>query len=426
MINRFSFFRIFTFVSSFLVCSLFSVQGWAEDSEETCKPLQEYVNEGSTFLLEGAFGIVKDVFNVVANGTWSIFSPAMQTVVVLGIAIYIAMYTLKNVGSFSNQDVSAYLTGGKGGVIPILLKGAFIVYLLGNQQIVYNWMISPIIEVGAAFGNSSVYKSSDVDSLFGNVIDQAKDFNGKAYKIVAMGRLLICSFSLPDGIFDWYWSIIPFGAVLFVFGWLIILGVSFYMLDITFRLGVGCTVLPLALACSLSKYTVNYTKQTWALFINVAFSFVMLNLIIQFAERMISESLVNVSGGDLESLLNKPITESTVAAVANQLTRSITSFVLMTFCCLIAFKLCMGADDVVKKISGTQAVGSDAQKIGGAALAKAQYAAMTPARHTLNLAGATLHEAGDTAMNSKPVNAVRRGYQSFRNAVKQKVFRLKD
>ncbi len=429
----------------FLICTLFSFQALAE-TERTCEPLKSYLDEGNTFILNEVFYIIRDTFKGIAEGSWSIFSLPLQAVVAIGISIYIAMYTLKNIGSFSNQDVSGYL----GKVIPLLLKGAFIIFLLGHPNIVYEWLVSPIIEAGAVFSDAATESTSvlntnlqfksatNLSNLFNTVIFQAKDFNQKAYRIVAMGRLLLCAMLLPDGIFDWHWSLLPFGATLFVFGWLIIIGVSFYMLDVIFRLGVGCTVLPLALACSLSKLTSEYTKKTWGLFINVAFSFVMLNIVINFAIRMIQESLNNLAeealegtiAGGLEVLLSSAgnITDAAVKTFIDQL--QLKGFILMSLSCLIAFKLCMEVDNIVNKLSGEKALGDTAQKMGGSLAHTSKNIAMEPVSQLKSFTGSVMDETstkvGKAVGGVRAVQALSHFKRDSRAWIKRNVFRLKD
>lgn len=438
MTNRSVLFKRLYFFSSFLICALFSIQAVAEE-KTPCNPLSFYLDNEKVFLLRSTFEIIRDVFSKIAEGMWGALAPALQGVIAVGVAVYIAMYTLRNVGSFSNQDVSAYLTGNKGGIIPILIKGALIILLLGHEENVYDWLVAPIIEVGATFGglsSSSDYafeNVSDVKSLFNVVINQAENFNRKSYQIVVMGRILLCASFLPTSIWDWHWTLVPFGVTLFTFGWLIIIGVSFFMMDLLFRLGVGCAVLPLALACALSKFTVNYTKQTWSLFINVAFSFVMLNLIVTFALEMINASLGFLATatlvGGLKDLLDAgPITESTANLLVESL--AIRGFVLMTLSCLIAFKLCMDTENIVKKISGIQAVGNVAQKLGGSAAELGKNVALTPVKHAKNITGIATTETGKSLAKYTGLTTLATKAKHLKNQtrswVKRNVFRLND
>lgn len=147
---------------------------------------------------------------------------------------------------------------------------AAVVWLLSNQAFLYNNLIGPVIGAGMAIGQQiapgglgagSFSGTSDVNALFNAVINKVQEFNDQVYIVVALGRMLLCLAFLPDSIIDWYWSLMPFGAVLYVFGWFILIGVAFYLLDVLFRLAVGCMLLPMAIACGVSKFTSSYTKK---------------------------------------------------------------------------------------------------------------------------------------------------------------------
>ena len=363
--------RLFLFI---LLGALISFVPFDVMAAQECSPLGVLIDQGvKTFILEGAFNTIRDVCCKVAAASWDLFATALKDIVGIGIAIYIASHTLKNLGAFSNQDVSAYL----GKILPVVIKGTIIICLLNNNTIVYKWLVAPILEVGlevGRFGDNDIdvkfNSSEDLSSLFGAIVETAKLFNNEAYKLVALGRLLLCATFLPDGIFDWFWSLVPFGMTLFVFGWLIIVGMSFYLLDMTIRLGVACTMLPIALACGISKLTSNYTKQTWNLFINVAFNFIMLNVIIKFTKDMVKASLEKISGdaiitaagtGVFAILEKVPVTEVLAKQITDSL--SVKSFAMMTLCCIIAFKLCMEIETITDKLSSTKGVGSLNQKV---------------------------------------------------------------
>ena len=268
----------FTFVSYLLSCSL----GFAE--ERMCPSLTEYVQDGQgkRCLLCSIYEIVMQACVTVVNISWNSFAAPLQGVVAVAASIYIAVYTLKNIGNFSQQDPSAYLSNEKTGIIPLCVKVAVVIWLLGNQTFIYGNIICPVIATGMAIGqmvtggglSGSFGGASDVSALFTAVIDNVRNFNDELYKVVALGRLLMCLAFLPKDVLDWHFNLVPFGAVLYIFGWFLLIGAGFYLLDVLFRLAVGCMLLPMAIACGVSKFTSVYTKKTWNLFVNVFFIFI--------------------------------------------------------------------------------------------------------------------------------------------------------
>lgn len=374
----------------------------------SCSTLKEYINEGTgdNFILKEGYEIIARAATSVAKFSWDNFATPLQAVVGLGTAIYIAVYTLRNIGSFSQQDTAAYLSNDKTGVIPLAVKMAIVVWLLGNQAFIYKYLIglaiTTCVEVGNLIGpNSGIgnFDSPDnLEDLFNFVIQQVIDFNDSIYKIVATGQLLLCMAIPSANFFRFYWTTIPFAAALWIYGWLIIIGVSFYMLDVLFRLGVGCIVLPFAVACGLSKLTIDYTRKTWNLFINVCFSFIMLGILISFTFAMISRCV----GLDIPE--NKVLNEADIKHINDNLDLGV--FFITAICSMISLLLFMQLESIVEKVSGTEAVSKVGQQTGKQFSKSALRVASKPIRELGNFAGAGGQVIGKGVKNY--VHTVRR------------------
>lgn len=393
---------------------------------DTCPSLQTYIDEANANSWIGpVYNIISEACARVADASWHLFATSLQAVLAVGVSIYIALYTLKNVGSFSQQDTAAYLSNDKAGVFILMAKAAFLILLLGNQDFVYEYLIATIIQAGAILGGVEdwVFDSSgSVRSLFDKVIDTINDFNEKAYTIVAIGKVMFCMFHLPDSILDWYFKMLPFGAMAYIFGQVILLFIAFYMMDIMFRLGVGCMLLPMGIACGISKLTIAYTQKLWKLFVNVAFNFVILGLIINFTLNMIGYSIGALSGADDESVSVKgflekvAFTESDAKNLNKEL--SLGAFILLTLSCMAAVKLCMDAEGLAEKVSNTvggSKLGNGAQKLAGDATKLGANAVKTVAKQPFNIAKAGAQQVGSDMMQSKPVRNLYKKWRRFRS-----------
>jgi len=426
-----------------LFCLLCSGSYALADTNRVCPPLSEFVAEGvgSRCLLCSIYKTVTDACATVAEISWNAFAEPLQGVVALGGAIYIALYTLKNLGSFSSQDTAAYLSKDKTGVIPIGIKMAVIVLLLQNDGFLYEKLIGPVISTGIVIagqigGNPGLsvspgFDASNVRDLFDNVIEQIRKFNDIIYEIVALGRELLCIAFMPDGIFKWFWGLIPFGAVLYVYGWFILIGVSFYLLDVLFRLAVGCMILPMAIACGMSKYTSGYTKKTWELFVNVFFNFVMLGILMEFSVKMLEAAVAGGVGantaGSVLNLLDagEIINESGAKEILENIDSG--AFVLTVLCCMVIFQLFMQIEELADQVAGTSTGGMNG--LGKQAGVFAGKTALMPAKGLGNAAGGIANtarkEAGKTLKESKAGKAVRktgRAINNFASKVEGTVF----
>lgn len=385
---------LLSFIALLLCC------GYAV-ADDPCPTLGEFRAEGigDNFILKGAYKLIADACTNVANFSCGTFAKPLQAVVVLGAAIYIAVYTLKNIGSFSQQDTSAYLSNEKTGVIPLAVKMAAIVWLLGHQEFLYKYLIGMAITTGMEIGsliNSNTIQHSfnatgDLGSLFALVIKEIIRFNDSIYKIVATGQLLLCWGCSPDGFLNYYWIILIMGGALYVYGWLLIIGISFYMLDVLFRLGVGCIVLPFAIACGLSKLTSTYTEKTWNLFMNVCFNFIMLGIVIEFTSKMIEECI----GLDIPE--DKVFNEADIKQISENV--GFKAFVITSLCCMITYQLFNQIGQIVEKISGASSVGKVGAETGAKVSQAALHAAKKPLQEAGALAGAGAQEIGSRANN---------------------------
>ena len=385
--------------------------------ERHCNPFGMFLKDGlgDDFLLKDAYLIVADVSSHVANMSWHTFASSLQAIMALGVGIYIAVYTLRNVGSFSNQDVGGYLSNEKTGVIPLVIKSAFIILLLSHQDFVYKYLVAPIVGAGIDVGklvsgstwSSALTNAASTKAMFHEVIKQAQDFNDKIYQIVAMGRLMLCLAFLPTVFLDWFWILIPLGSALYIFGWMLIISISFYLLDLLIRLGVACMVLPFAIACGISKLTAPYTKKTWDIFVNTAFNFIVLGVVIIFTTKMIERSL----GGAIvyagtSALRTKffgnestPLTVADASAISEDI--GVMTFVLVALCCMIAMKLFFSVETIANQLSSTSTIAQD--KGIGAQTGKemAQTATKAVKEPAKGMAEATGKEVKDAIADTK-------------------------
>lgn len=424
---------------SFLYALLCADFAFADDDfASKCLPLWDYWNDGigENFLLSEPFEVVKETCARVAEFSWDTFATPLQAVVGLGTAIYIAVYTLKNIGSFSQQDTMAYLSGEKGGIIPLGIKLAIITGMLGHQEFLYEYIITPVIigsiDVSNLISGSSLFEvqsfaATNIRGLFDTVIHQAYVFNEEIFIIIAMGRILLCLAFVPTVIIDWFWWFIPFGGTFYIFGWFLLIGISFYLMDLLFRLGVGCMMLPFAVACGISKLTITYTKKVWNLFVNVAFNFIILSVIIKFTTEML-ESAVAAGAGEekigLKTLLRFTeriaLNESDVKLINDSL--CVEAFLIASICCMISFKIFCGIEGIADKLSSTKSVGGEAKKLG----AEAYNHTVKPVKDRVtgfakDTVKAGLEEAGDSIAHSRPVQAAVQFKDNIKDGAKKLV-----
>jgi hypothetical protein len=259
---------------------------------------------------------------------------------------------------------------------------------------------------GGTFSSASFGDANSVDDLFALVSKQAQELNDRIYTIVAKGQFLYCNATNPSdgwGIFSWEWRLLPFALILFVIGWFIVIGAAFNILDILIRLGVACIVLPLAIACSISKYTSKYANSAWQLFINCCFSFIVVGMLVLVANKIIDEVLSSGNGGFNIFNIDYP-SKDQVEAFADSMRGSFFKLMTLTvICSMIILNMFNDIENITSGIAGGGSVGGMGSKVGGAAVNKMQSAAKQP----LKFAGTVAKEGGNMLGETKAGQAVK-------------------
>jgi hypothetical protein len=248
-----------------LLCILF-VSACGDD----CQTLQDYINDGTGAKCFACplFKILTNSAAQVAQNSWNTLASKLRTVVVLVAAIYIAIYTLKLVSSFGKQTFSDYLTGSKKGLAKLVFKTAIIVLLLSNATVdgenmfIVRGIIAPLLEGALTIGGKLSLMSGNLfdatesiaanpwKQLFEQVRVAAQTFNDAVYQIIAMSNAFACGATLGFPL-TWEWIMLIYSLILYCFGWLLLLGVTFYMVDIIINLTIGAVLLPIAIACAI-------------------------------------------------------------------------------------------------------------------------------------------------------------------------------
>ena len=392
--------------------------------DDTCPTIQDYKNEGISTVCTGCsnaedgncllcslFRIITKAASAAANMSWNTFASQLIPVVGLAAAIYIAIYVLKNVGSFTKQNAADFLTGDKKGLLLLMFKTTVIISLLKDTWLIDN-IISPVMQAGLNIGaklsvtgaTMATSSGSGYDAIFKMVNESVKQFNGNA---------MICN-ATRDFIFSWYWLMLTYGLILFVFGWILLVGISFYIVDILIRLAFGAILLPFGVACAISNQTVGYTKNIWNIFLNVFFSFIMLGIILGITIQLVN---LGMTQGDEEGVkegggaaLNAFLTNLNAQIDGNQIEQiskdlwSNGSLLLTIVCFCVIVQLAAQIGKLADKISETGGLTSVGSQVAAATIA----ARVTRADKLYRWAGNKAEEARGILTGSG-----KQGYRAF-------------
>lgn len=415
--------------------------------EETCPTIQDYIFKGTgtgpdDCILCPIFKVLIDTSKNVAVDAWKILAGALIPVVGVVASIYIAIYTLKLVGSFGKQTANDYMTSDKNGLLIFMFKTAVIVFLLSggmatvleaaigkifglggsHENFLLNKIISPLLKSGLEIGqglaiengnnNSFDFYSSDMiiskinellgspwSAIFEMVRQAIYKFSQVAYEPVAIGQAMICNSTVEGSLFDWHYQMLIYGFILFIFGWLLTLGISFYIVDILIDLMFAAVLLPIGVACAISPKTSGYTQKIWGIFVNVFFNFVMLGIVLGITMKIVDlclnraidethsgSGVISETGGAIANFMTNyqyHVDANEVEQLANELWNN--GNLLLTIVCLsIATMLIPQIKQLASKISGGTSISTVGEKTSAKVGQKAMFTAKTVGRESFN------------------------------------------
>lgn len=371
-----------------------------------CPTIQDYLNDGlsthNNCLLCRLFKIITEAATSAATKSWDTFHLDLIPLVVLASAIYIAMAVLKNVGSFGKQNAADFLTGDKKGILILMFKTTVIVLLLQENEsssFFINKIISPILQAGLNIGSTlsvegarlATPSGTGYAAIFEMVNEAVKQFNDQLYRTIAIGEAMICnSIRGTFNIFKWYWLMLFYGFILFVFGWVLLVGISFYIVDILIRLTFGAILLPFGVAAAISGLTSTYSKNIWSIFLNVFASFVMLGIVMGLSMQLVDLCMGSYESGSQSPALNSFLTnlsanidDNQVKEIAKELwSNGSLLFTIVCFCVIVQLAAHIGK--LADKIADSGTPTSAGSQVGAAVMKPVSGAGKRIAKATGN------------------------------------------
>lgn len=253
----------------------------------------------------------------------------------LGLMIWLAFFALKNVTSLTNVEPGSLIN-----TLFTMLFKCFVAYVFITSGITafMMYIIEPIMDAGASYGiglmkgspahleltpsSTNVYAGTKVvsASLINNIMGFTESLDKTVSTNLIIGHSLTCH-STHAGM--WRWAALGFeiripnfwiwlcGAAIWFCGFMLTLGVSYYMLDISFKLGFSIIAFPIVAALWPFNITKDKLKKCVSIIMKSAATFAMLALTSSYALSLISESLRDldefyrrVEAGDSEWISN--------------------------------------------------------------------------------------------------------------------------
>ena len=376
-----------------------------------CDTFATYLASLSSCPLCPIFQTVLNTDAKIADIAWRGLAKALRGVVMIFFLVFVAFETLKIVTNIAGSNMGSYLKS----LFVLGAKVMFTYFLLDNSSYIYGYFVSPVIQAGLDMGTSLVSISSsqasvclannanvDFVSTPGNVLDASlldsimrtvRCYGHTATIMPAVGKGLIChgwanaGGLLPD--FSMWFS----GILFYLFGLMIWLVVSFYLVDCTVQLGMVCGLVPFLIACWPFKLTEKYSIKGIQLIMNTFFNYVMLGIVL-----LMSVEIVDFATGQKSGSMNKfmrALNRNNLDELQKIASLDGVEILVLVICCIFAFKLIENTNALADKFSKGAGM-NIASKLGGLATGAAVSAVSTGGEILTTTGGALLDETGIT------------------------------
>lgn len=369
---------------------------------------------------------------------------AGSKILVIGSMLWLAAFALKLVSAFTNQEPMQIVNTLF--IFMFKVAAAYIVINAGIGAII-NLFVNPLLGAGADYGlgllqaanqglitipTSSSFPYQGTEVIDSNVINKlmalAEGIDKAVSTNLVIGHALTChSFNagmitlvdkealgvsitlrIPD---VWVWLC---GAAIWFSGFMLTLGVGYYLLDVCFKIGFCIIALPIVIGLWPFGPTSGKFKACMSIIFRSAALFAFLALVVSYALSLISASL-----GDLTTFYAK-INAGDAEWVSNMFSIFSASFIIILFAYLYSIKLVGTATDYTGKFFGDSVFGN-ASPIHHKATQMTDFVkkkAMQPVQYA---GGVVAHQATRAvgAVAAAPINYVKNKFNKAKKSSKE-------
>lgn len=386
-----------------------------------CVPLPAKLAESRSCIYCPLFKTIFNAAQSMSTKAYDKLAGPLANVMLIGFAIVIAFMVLKNVSSFTKQDAPKFVTE----LLVNMFKVLVAYYMLKNANIVYGYIVGPVLKAGFEFGSSLLFAKNDSYLAACDVSKTLQNVsNGvmPAYLYTNLDcfiRAVQAEVAVPQSVGSslmcvarnagkesigpvrnvlWDFGMMFQGFAIWVMGWIISLAFAFYLIDATIQLGIIGALMPFLIACWPFKATRNYTSKGWGIFMNTFFVYVFMGLVVSINVELLGQGLTGSKGG-FDAIM-KALNGNNVQELKKSLDIGFAGFLVLVACCLFAFKLTGQASD----LAGTMAGGGGPKigaNIGGLAYGAATKGVQGTLKTGLGAAKAVSDKTGLTNVVNK-------------------------
>lgn len=259
-----------------------------------------------------------------ASKVYDVSKDAGNKLLFIGSFLWLAFWSLRKLSSLTNVEPSSMTNE-----LIVFFGKVLVAYCFINAGIgtLVSYAINPILGAGAEFGSALLLETENIDitsapkpenqyagptdivskSVMDKILKLSEGVSNEVAANLIIGNGLTC-FSIQNGLHIvvpafidihipdiWLWLC---GAAIWCAGFMMVLSVCYYLIDIPFKIGFAIIALPVVIGLWPFKITAGKLKSIIGIALNAAFTFLFLALSASYAIRLISEAFS--SEGDLE------------------------------------------------------------------------------------------------------------------------------
>ncbi len=390
--------------------------GLFQPEDKKCPDPVEARSDFDGCLLCPVFEKLFDASSYMSQKAWETTSGGAINLLALGFVAWLILYILPQLGAIDKLNTNKLWDDFIEKIFKVII--AFILLSIPTSQF-YGLFLGPVFEGGMNIANEILGSDCSQVSTGGQVgafpmamktsiVCAIENIQGRLADGMTVGRVALC--------FGWKvdlaWDIIPnfgmmlIGAIILIVFTLLMIVVPFLLIDCIIRLGIVGAIMPMAIVCWAFKFTAQYTKKTWEMFVNVFFKFIFLVMVIVTILSM-CQAMLNGGSGDSAVNIQQAVQQNNIDDILNAFSWSGGKFLKLVAVIIFGLVLLENSDGLSSGFGNSGGGGDD---IGG----KVATAGMSAVRGGgKKLGGAAMTGAG--VMAAKAINDASEGVNSIRH-----------
>ena len=259
--------------------------------------IDSYRNSFNSCIFCDLFRVLFNTASSIAKASYTSLAGAMVTLVIIGMALWLAMTILKFISAFDVKEPRI--------LVKTIFNQAFVVFVVvvilrSDIQEFIDLIVTPVFNTGMALaqlvtsgqtgqtcsGFTQVMEDGGIPSSIGNnILCTIQSIQGKILDIMTLGSTSLCVAFFKES----YWKLwflphvgyLLVGVILWLSAFLLMVIYPWLLIDSILQLSVASALIPVAIAAYAFPITrKKYVTKVWETFMTAMFTFLFLSIVI--------------------------------------------------------------------------------------------------------------------------------------------------